>query len=538
MSRLQNLGVGKRLGLSFLLVTLLIIVSVAVGRFGMGSQYDISMRMDQLKQVEDDVQKLSYYAADITGWQGLVVADAGAFGGKVATGPDAYNRKGELESKQALYDTIDATHVEYLTPAERAQFDKLRPAWDDFFTWDAKIMELLAQDTREARAEAMNSINGGEAAESYSASLEINAALIDSLAGRVVALQKEAAEVKSDSERILLGTLIAALITAAGLSITATRSVVHPLRRVVSALGLLARGDLTVRLRMTRRDELGQLGDAVDVTAESLHTTVTVLADHSTSLAASSVQLSQVAEQIAASAEESSVQSGVVAAAAADVSRNVEVVAAGGEEMGVAIEEISRSTSAAASVTAEAVRVAETTNTMMAQLETSSAEIGDVIKTITSIAEQTNLLALNATIEAARAGESGKGFAVVAGEVKDLAQETAKATEDIARRVTAIQADTTAAMEAIGRISEITGRINDHQAAIAAAVEEQTATTGEMNRNVADAATFSNEIAANIAGVAEAAAVTTEGVEQSRQAAAELAEMSTSLRELVSRFTV
>ncbi|GGK89663.1 hypothetical protein Ppa06_55330 [Planomonospora parontospora subsp. parontospora] len=538
MSRLQNLEVGKRLGLSFLLVTLLIIVSVAVGRSGMGSQHDISMRMDQLKQVEDDVQKLSYYAADITGWQGLVVADAGAFGGKAATGPDAYNRKGELESKQALYDTIDATHVEYLTPAERARFDKLRPAWDDFFAWDDKIMELLAQDTREARTEAMNSINGGEAAEAYSASLEINAALTDSLAGRVVALQKEAAEVRSDSERILLGTLLAALIVAAGLSITATRSVVRPLRGVVSALGRLAHGDLTVRLRMTRRDELGRLGDAVDVTAESLHTTVTVLADHSASLAASSVQLSQVAEQIAASAEESSVQSGVVAAAAADVSRNVEVVAAGGEEMGAAIEEISRSTSAAASVTAEAVRVAETTNTMMAQLETSSAEIGDVVKTITSIAEQTNLLALNATIEAARAGESGKGFAVVAGEVKDLAQETAKATEDIARRVTAIQADTTSAMEAISRISEITGRINDHQAAIAAAVEEQTATTGEMNRNVADAATFSNEIAANIAGVAEAAAVTTEGVEQSRQAAAELAEMSTSLRELVNRFTV
>jgi methyl-accepting chemotaxis protein len=538
MFQLQNWGVGRRLGVSFLLVTLLIIISVVVGRAGMGNQHAISVRMDQLKQVEDDVQKLSYYAADVTGWQGLVVADAGAFGGKAATGPDAYNRKGELESRDALYDTIDATHAEYLTSAERARFDTLRPAWDRFFAWDDKIMELLAQDTREARVEAMNSINGGEAAESYSASLEINAALTDSLAGRVAALQKEAAEVKSDSERILLGTLAAALLVAAALSTAATRSVVRPLRTAVSALGQLARGDLTVRLRMRRRDELGRLGDAVDVTAESLHATVTALVDHSASLATSSVHLSGVAERIAASAEESSTQSGVVAAAAADVSHNVEVVAAGGEEMGSAIEEISRSTSAAASVTAEAVRVAETTNAMMAQLETSSAEIGDVVKTITSIAEQTNLLALNATIEAARAGESGKGFAVVAGEVKDLAQETAKATEDIARRVQAIQADTTAAMEAISRIGEITERINDHQAAIAAAVEEQTATTGEMNRNVADAATASNEIAANIAGVARAAAVTTEGVEQSRRAASELAEMSSSLRTLVSRFTV
>ncbi|MBG0832484.1 methyl-accepting chemotaxis protein [Planomonospora sp. ID67723] len=538
MSRLKDLSVGKRLGLSFLIVTMLIVVTVVAGRSGMESQGDISLRMDQLEQVEDDVQKLTYYAADITGWQGLVVADAGAFGGKVATGPDAYNRKGELESKKALYDTLDATHVDYLTEAERAQFDKLRPAWDEFFVWDEKIMELLAQDTPEARVEAMNSINGGEAAAAYSESLEINAALTDSLAKRVVELRNEAAEVKSDSETILLGALIVALIVAAGLSTVATRSVVRPLSVVVAALGRLARGDLTVRLNLNRRDELGRLGDAVDATTESLCTTVAAVVAHSDTLATSSAHLSQVSEQIASSAEEASVQSGVVASAAADVSHNVEIVAAGGEEMGSAIREISHSTSEAASVAAEAVAVAESTNAMMAQLETSSAEIGNVVKVITSIAEQTNLLALNATIEAARAGEAGKGFAVVAGEVKDLAQETAKATEDISRRVEAIQADTTAAMEAIGRISEITGRINDHQAAIAAAVEEQTATTGEMNRNVADAATFSNEIAANIAGVAQAAAITTEGVEQSRQAAVELAGMSRSLRELVGRFTV
>ncbi|WP_345097884.1 methyl-accepting chemotaxis protein [Planomonospora venezuelensis] len=517
---------------------MLVIITVLAGRSGMESQDDISMRMDRLEQAEDDVQALTYYAADITGWQGLVVADAGAFGGKTAIGPKGYNREGELESKKALYEAIDATHVEYLTEAERAQFDKLRPAWDEFFVWDEKIMELIALDTPEARAEAMNSINGGEAASAYSESLEITAALTDSLAKRVAALKQEAAEVKSDSERILFGALIAVVFVAAGLSTVATRSVVRPLGTVVAALGRLARGDLTVRLAMNRRDELGRLGDALDSTAESLRTTVAAVVAHSDTLAASSTHLSQVSERIAASAEEASAQSGVVAAAAGEVSLNVEVVAAGGEEMGSAIGEISRSTSDAAAVAAEAVTVAESTNAMMAQLGASSTEIGNVIKVITGIAEQTNLLALNATIEAARAGEAGKGFAVVAGEVKDLAQETAKATEDIARRVQAIQADTAAAMEAIGRIGDITARINDHQAAIAAAVEEQTATTGEMNRNVADAAAASGEIAANIAGVARAAAVTTDGVAQSRQAAVELAGMSGSLRELVGRFTV
>ncbi|MBG0833361.1 methyl-accepting chemotaxis protein [Planomonospora sp. ID67723] len=538
MHNLRNLGVGKRLGLSFLLVSLLIVATVGVGQWGLQRQRDINARMDQLEQVKDDVQTFAYHVADATSWQGLVVADAGAYGGKAAIAPDSYNREGLMATKKALFDTLDTTHVDYLTEAERAQFDKLRPAWEDFFAWDDKIVGLLAKDTRQARVEVMDNINGGPAADAWALGVEISTKLKTSIDQRITALEKEIADVESTSESVLLGTLVVALLVAVVLSLLSTRSVVRPLNAVVDALGRLARGDLTVRLNLNRRDELGRLGDAMDATAESLRATVAAVVAHSDTLATSSAHLSQVSEQIASSAEEVSAQSGVVASAAADVSHNVEIVAAGGEEMGSAIREISHSTSEAASVAAEAVAVAESTNAMMAQLDTSSAEIGSVIKTITSIAEQTNLLALNATIEAARAGDAGKGFAVVAGEVKDLAQETAKATEDISRRVEAIQADTTAAMEAIGRIGEITGRINDHQAAIAAAVEEQTATTGEMNRNVADASASSNEIAANIAGVAQAAAITTEGVEQSRQAAVELAGMSRSLRELVGRFTV
>jgi methyl-accepting chemotaxis protein len=154
------------------------------------------------------------------------------------------------------------------------------------------------------------------------------------------------------------------------------------------------------------------------------------------------------------------------------------------------------------------MQVAETTNATVGKLGDSSIEIGNVIKVITSIAEQTNLLALNATIEAARAGEAGKGFAVVANEVKDLARETAKATEDIGRRVEAIQADTREAVDAIAEISSVIARINDYQTTIASAVEEQTATTNEMSRNVAEAAMGSTEIAQNIVGVATAAQTT------------------------------
>jgi methyl-accepting chemotaxis protein len=189
-------------------------------------------------------------------------------------------------------------------------------------------------------------------------------------------------------------------------------------------------------------------------------------------------------------------------------------------------------------VASQAVKVAETTNTTIAKLGESSAEIGQVIKVITSIAQQTNLLALNATIEAARAGEAGKGFAVVANEVKELAKETAKATEDIGRKIEAIQTDTQGAVTAIAEISGIINQINDLQNTIASAVEEQSATTNEIGRNIAEASQGSSEIAQNIGGVAQAAKSTAEGASNSQAAAAELARMAVELQKLVGQFKI
>jgi methyl-accepting chemotaxis protein len=204
--------------------------------------------------------------------------------------------------------------------------------------------------------------------------------------------------------------------------------------------------------------------------------------------------------------------------------------------MGASIREIARNANAAAQVAQQAVRVAEATNSTIAKLGESSREIGQVLKVITSIAEQTNLLALNATIEAARAGEAGKGFAVVANEVKELAKETSKATEDIGRKIEAIQSDTRGAVETINQISQIIDQVNDISNTIASAVEEQTATTNEISRNVLDAAKGSGEIAQNITGVAKAAQGTMQGAGDSQQAAAELARMAAELQQLVNRF--
>src|SRR5947209_7514340 len=182
--------------------------------------------------------------------------------------------------------------------------------------------------------------------------------------------------------------------------------------------------------------------------------------------------------------------------------------------------------------------MADNANQTVSKLGESSVEIGKVIKVITSIAQQTNLLALNATIEAARAGEAGKGFAVVANEVKELAKQTAKATEDISRKIMAIQTDTKGAVEAIGSITGVIGHINDISGTIATAVEEQSVTTNEMTRNVADAATGSGEITRNIEGVAEAARGTSTSAQESQKAANDLADMAAHLRGMVGQFKI
>src|SRR5690606_7554854 len=198
---------------------------------------------------------------------------------------------------------------------------------------------------------------------------------------------------------------------------------------------------------------------------------------------------------------------------------------------------IAHNASAAAKVAAQATDVVVTTNETVSKLGASSQEIGEVVKVITTIAEQTNLLALNATIEAARAGEAGKGFAVVAGEVKELAQETAKATEDISRRVETIQVDTAGAVEAIAEISRIIAQINDYQLSIASAVEQQSATTNEMSRGVTEAATGSGEIAVNIGSVADVTRGANETVTQLTTAADELARLSANLQTRLAQFS-
>jgi methyl-accepting chemotaxis protein len=332
--------------------------------------------------------------------------------------------------------------------------------------------------------------------------------------------------------------LVVGLALALSLGVLVARAITASLSKVKHVCDALAAGDLTRRSNLTSGDETGQMGRALDAAMGRLRETVTTIDGSASSLAGASEQMSGASTQIAGSAERTSVQAQAVSAAAEQISRSVDTVSAGAEQMGASIREISENATEAAQVATEAVSLASSTSATMGKLGESSAEIGNVIKVITAIAEQTNLLALNATIEAARAGEAGKGFAVVASEVKDLAQETARATEDIARRVETIQSDTTGAVTAIEEITRVIARISDFQTTIASAVEEQTATTAEMNRSVSEAATGTGEIAQNITGVAESARVTSEGVTRSQQATGELARLSTELSQVVSTFRV
>ena len=331
-------------------------------------------------------------------------------------------------------------------------------------------------------------------------------------------------------------TMVVGLVLTAVLARIIVRRIVGPLRKVSEVLERVANGDLTATAEIDQRDEVGTMASALTSATSSMRRTVAALSAEASALASSADRLTATSQGIADGVGSVSQRAAEVAGTAGAVSAHIAGAAAGTEEMGVSIREISSNASNASAVAERAVELAETTRATMDALGTSSGEIGTVVKTITAIAEQTNLLALNATIEAARAGELGKGFAVVAGEVKELAQQTARATEDISHRVEAIQSDVTSAMGAIGSIGSVIAEISDYQATIAAAVEEQAATTQELSRSVADAAHGAEDIAGNIGSVAGAATTAGNGALESDRAVRELAEMATRMSTAVSRF--
>jgi methyl-accepting chemotaxis protein len=398
----------------------------------------------------------------------------------------------------------------------------------------ARAREVVALAARDRAAAAAKLGGVAEAFEAVDGTMDdLRTKLRDQAAS-----SRRAANATTGTAKIVLLVACVGVALLVASALLVVRSIVRPLGRAVVGLQAFAAKDLTARVEVRSHDEIGQMARALDTALDGTRGAMQAISASAAGLANASGHLSTLSQQMTTGAERAAAQAGAAATAIGDLGDGVHVVASGTVELQASINEIAKSAGDAAAVAAQAVRLAEQTNGTIAKLGASSSEVGEVVKVITAIAEQTNLLALNATIEAARAGEAGKGFAVVAGEVKELAKQTATATEDISRRIEAIQADSRDAVDAIGQISSVIGQVSDIQTTIASAVEEQTATTSEMGRTVNQAAAGANAITVEVNQVVEAAQDATAGAASALEAARELARMSSDLDELVGQFRV
>ena len=476
----------------------------------------------------------------------------------------------EIAAEQATLRTIAAdAEKAWATQAALAQSDEVRQiadqvkaGWQAYLALDQKMQEIINKNDDKAAY----AFYVGEMRKTYNAWRALVVKDIDlQVHGATEAGRVGERAYQSGRQWIYIALIASALLCLlAGYAIVA--SVSRPVVRIAAVMRRLAANDLTIAVEgIDRQDEIGRMARAVQVFKDGMLEAERLRAEQETSkqraaaerrqamldvaskfeggvggivggVSAQATQLQATAQTMAATAEETTQQTGTVAAAAEHAAANVETVAAAAEELAASVREIGQQISHSSRMIAEAVTQTTSANAQVQGLAASAEKIGEVVKLISEIAGQTNLLALNATIEAARAGDAGKGFAVVASEVKALANQTAQATDEIAAQVRAIQEATDSSVESIQGVTETIGKVNETATAIASAVEQQAAATQEIARNVAEASQGTQEVSSNIAGMSRAAQETGAAATQVLATSGELSRSGEQLKQQVDSF--
>ncbi|NBV34976.1 MAG: methyl-accepting chemotaxis protein [Proteobacteria bacterium] len=518
-----------------------ILIALMVGAL-LYSRHTLKDQLGELSQLSREyLEQSTKVGATLTNIQGLPAAETAA---AMQAQTVAYSDPDEFQSslrrikqgREQFTASLGMVGVELKGPGVSGAVDETVDAARRFYE---AIDKALAKFTAGEKAEGMDIIlnRGFQLEDSLIAKIgELQTICIE---GQKQKIAESKAAQDSQLRRIQLNLLligVTATIIAISLALSVTHSIVAPVELAMHALEATAKGDLTTNLPITGDDELGRLSSALNQACSSLRSTLMNIVDGINTVASASAELSAVSQQVEVNSEGTTRQAQAVSKVSAEVNANIQSVAEASEKNAESIRDIASNLAESVKIASDAVLTAEQTNQTIADLGTSSAEIGEVIKVIQSIAQQTNLLALNATIEAARAGEAGRGFAVVANEVKELAKSTSTATEDIARKIEAIQSNTANAVTAISTVGAIIQKISTLQHSIALAIEQQTMTTNEISRSIQSAAEGSLQIDQSTTVVAQAAMNTTDGANQTKIAANELAELSARLNQLISQF--
>ncbi len=517
--------IGRRLAAGYALILVLMAGVGAVAFVNTQSLVRTSDLVDHSHVVLSETQAIVAALKD---------AEAGQRG-YLVTGADAYLSPYTAARSSVKVHLEKATELTADNPAQQERLTALLPLVASRFAELQKAVDEYKDDGFEAAQEYVVADAGRPVMDQITETIDA----VERAERELLEVRAGAAEATATTTTVavLVGTAVAAAAVVL-LGSLLTRGITRPINLLTARLREIADGDgdLTQRIEHARDDEVGALASVFNRFVENIATLVRQIGQTASTSSAAAQELSVIAADMTQQSGEAARQASVAAASAEQISSHVQTVAAAGEQMGVSIQEIARSASEASEAGRTAVTSTDEANASISRLGESSAAIGGVVTLINTIAQQTNLLALNATIEAARAGEAGKGFAVVAGEVKELAQQTAAATEEITARISQIQSDVEVAVRAIATTTAVIAEVNDHQGSIAGAVEEQSATTSAMATSVAEAAVGATSIADNVRSIAQSATSTVGNIDQVRTSADELARSSQHLDELVSRF--